>query len=52
MEANWGDYIEVTVQNSIFGPSEGTTLHWSESSLATIFRASMPGDADLIPGTV
>lgn len=28
IEANWGDYVEVTVHNNITGPEEGTTLHW------------------------
>ena len=28
IEANWGDYIQVTVHNKITGPEEGTTLHW------------------------
>ncbi|CAD6572508.1 MAG: hypothetical protein ASARMPRED_005422 [Alectoria sarmentosa] len=28
IEANWGDYLEVTVHNNIFGPSEGTSMHW------------------------
>lgn len=28
IEANWGDWIEVTVTNSIANPPEGTALHW------------------------
>lgn len=28
IEANWGDWIEVTVNNNITGPEEGTSLHW------------------------
>ncbi|GAW16336.1 hypothetical protein ANO14919_057610 [Xylariales sp. No.14919] len=29
IEANWGDYIEVTVHNNIVsGPPEGTGIHW------------------------
>jgi FtsP/CotA-like multicopper oxidase with cupredoxin domain len=28
IEANWGDWIEVTVENQIVGPEEGTALHW------------------------
>lgn len=28
IEANWGDTIEVTVNNQIFGPDEGTSLHF------------------------
>ncbi|KFY14466.1 hypothetical protein V492_02594 [Pseudogymnoascus sp. VKM F-4246] len=28
IEANWGDWIEVTVHNNITGPVEGTSLHW------------------------
>ncbi|KAI1312034.1 putative multicopper oxidase [Xylaria venustula] len=28
IEANWGDWVEITVTNSIIGPEEGTALHW------------------------
>lgn len=28
LEANWGDTFEVTVNNKITGPEEGTALHW------------------------
>jgi FtsP/CotA-like multicopper oxidase with cupredoxin domain len=28
IEANWGDTIEVTVENQISNPGEGTTVHW------------------------
>ncbi|KAL8923535.1 MAG: hypothetical protein Q9172_003071 [Xanthocarpia lactea] len=28
IEANWGDFIEVQVNNNIYGPEEGTALHW------------------------
>ena len=28
IEANWGDTIQVTVNNAITNPEEGTTLHW------------------------
>ncbi|GME49106.1 laccase-1 precursor [Neofusicoccum parvum] len=28
VEANWGDMIEVTVQNKISGPEEGTQIHF------------------------
>lgn len=28
IEANWGDTIQVTVNNNITGPEEGTALHW------------------------
>lgn len=28
IEANWGDTIQVTVNNAITGPEEGTALHW------------------------
>jgi len=28
IEANWGDWIEVTVHNNISYPYEGTALHW------------------------
>ena len=27
IEANWGDTIEVTVNNQIYGPEEGTAIH-------------------------
>ncbi|KAK0516994.1 hypothetical protein JMJ35_000149 [Cladonia borealis] len=28
IEANWGDWIEVSMTNNISGPEEGTALHW------------------------
>lgn len=28
IEANWGDTIQVTVNNNISGPAEGTAMHW------------------------
>lgn len=28
IEANWGDWVEVTVKNSIQNPPEGTAIHW------------------------
>lgn len=28
VEANWGDYIEVKVNNQITGDEEGTAMHW------------------------
>lgn len=28
IEANWGDTIQVTVNNAIYGPAEGTAMHW------------------------
>ena len=28
LEANWGDWIEVTVKNEIAGPEENTIIHW------------------------
>jgi FtsP/CotA-like multicopper oxidase with cupredoxin domain len=28
IEANWGDWIEVVVTNSIVEPEEGTAVHW------------------------
>ncbi|MCJ1225204.1 hypothetical protein MMC12_001853 [Toensbergia leucococca] len=28
IEANWGDWIQVTLRNQITGPEEGTSLHW------------------------
>ncbi|KAI9711707.1 MAG: hypothetical protein M1820_001851 [Bogoriella megaspora] len=28
IEANWGDWIQVTVHNEIHDPPEGTSIHW------------------------
>ncbi|MCJ1231423.1 hypothetical protein MMC12_008100 [Toensbergia leucococca] len=28
IEANWGDWIQVTLHNNIDNPKEGTSLHW------------------------
>lgn len=28
IQANWGDWVEVTVTNNIQAPEEGTSLHW------------------------
>lgn len=28
IEANWGDWIEVSIQNNITLPEEGTAMHW------------------------
>ena len=28
IEANWGDWIQVTVNNQIQSPGEGTSMHW------------------------
>lgn len=28
IEANWGDWISVTVNNEISGPGEGLSMHW------------------------
>lgn len=28
LEADWGDFFEITVHNAIAGPEEGTALHW------------------------
>jgi FtsP/CotA-like multicopper oxidase with cupredoxin domain len=28
IEANWGDWIEVTVHNNITDPEDGTAIHW------------------------
>jgi FtsP/CotA-like multicopper oxidase with cupredoxin domain len=28
IEANWGDWIQVTVRNNITGPEDGTSVHW------------------------
>lgn len=28
IEANWGDTFQITVNNEITGPEEGTLIHW------------------------
>ncbi|KAI9871113.1 MAG: hypothetical protein M1823_008542, partial [Watsoniomyces obsoletus] len=28
IEGNWGDMVEVTVRNEIYGPEESTLIHW------------------------
>ena len=28
LEANWGDFFNITVHNAITGPEEGASLHW------------------------
>jgi FtsP/CotA-like multicopper oxidase with cupredoxin domain len=28
IEANWGDWIQVTLHNQIANPVEGTAFHW------------------------
>ncbi|KAF2450163.1 multicopper oxidase [Karstenula rhodostoma CBS 690.94] len=28
IEADWGDIFEITIQNNITGPNEGTAIHW------------------------
>lgn len=28
IEANWGDTFQITVENRITGPEEGTSMHW------------------------
>lgn len=28
LEANWGDTFEITINNQITGPEEGTSFHW------------------------
>lgn len=28
IEANWGDILNITVNNEIYNPDEGTSLHW------------------------
>jgi len=44
IEANWGDWIEVTVHNKITGPEEGTGLHWHGLlQTGTPFMDGVPG---------
>jgi len=44
IEANWGDWIEVTVKNEITGPDEGTAIHWHG------FLQTGTPEADGVPG--
>lgn len=44
IEANWGDTIQVTLNNNITGPEEGTALHWHGFlQTATPWEDGVPG---------
>ncbi|KAK4555604.1 hypothetical protein LTR86_007357 [Recurvomyces mirabilis] len=44
IEANWGDWIEVTVHNNISSPFEGTSLHWhGQLQRSTPWEDGVPG---------
>ncbi|KAL8866022.1 MAG: hypothetical protein Q9174_006546, partial [Haloplaca sp. 1 TL-2023] len=38
LEANWGDTFQITVNNKISGPVEGTALHWFVAPRAPLER--------------
>ncbi|EMC94990.1 hypothetical protein BAUCODRAFT_72110 [Baudoinia panamericana UAMH 10762] len=44
IEANWGDWIQVTVHNNISSPFEGTSLHWHGQIMkGTPWEDGVPG---------
>ncbi|KAI0873107.1 putative multicopper oxidase [Hypoxylon argillaceum] len=44
IEANWGDWVEVTVRSNITGPEEGTAMHWHGlTQKDTPFYDGVPG---------
>ncbi|KAK1820937.1 hypothetical protein LTR12_004649 [Friedmanniomyces endolithicus] len=44
IEANWGDWIEVSVANNISNPYEGTALHWhGQLQKTTPWEDGVPG---------
>ncbi|KAK3116893.1 hypothetical protein LTR53_002263 [Teratosphaeriaceae sp. CCFEE 6253] len=44
LEANWGDWFEVTVHNNISMPFEGTALHWhGQLQKTTPWEDGVPG---------
>lgn len=44
VEANWGDWIEVTVHNDIADPPEGTSIHWhGVRQRGTPYEDGVPG---------
>ncbi|MCJ1348816.1 hypothetical protein MMC31_007049, partial [Peltigera leucophlebia] len=54
IEANWGDWISVTVNNQIEGPSEGTAIHWHGLlQRQTPWFDGIPGgqQCPIVPGT-
>lgn len=49
IEANWGDWVEVTVTNSLVSEAEGTSIHWHGlRQYQTQFADGVPGRA-LLP---
>lgn len=53
IEANWGDNIQITVNNQIFMPDEGTTMHWHGMLMrATPWEDGVPsvGQCPIAPG--
>ncbi|KAF2862489.1 multicopper oxidase [Piedraia hortae CBS 480.64] len=54
IEANWGDWVEVKVNNNITSPEEGTSLHWHGQPLAnTPWEDGVSGisQCPIAPGT-
>ncbi|GKZ26428.1 hypothetical protein AbraIFM66951_004932 [Aspergillus brasiliensis] len=54
IEANWGDMIEVTVQNEIYSVDEGLTLHWHGlTQKKTPWEDGVPGvtQCPIVPGS-
>ena len=44
IEANWGDWVEVTVTNSLQSMEEGTSIHWHGlRQYQTQFADGVPG---------
>jgi len=53
IEANWGDWIQVTVNNNIEDPMEGTSLHWhGQTQRGTPWEDGVPnaGQCPIAPG--
>ncbi len=54
IEANWGDYIQVTINNQIYGPEESTTIHWHGlNQPGTPWYDGVPsvGQCPIVPGS-
>ncbi|CZT00095.1 related to laccase precursor [Rhynchosporium agropyri] len=53
IEANWGDTIEVTIHNAIYGPEDGTAIHWHGiTQKGTVWQDGIPGvqQCPIVPG--
>lgn len=53
IEANWGDWIEVKVNNNIESPEEGTSMHWhGQLQKGTPWQDGVPsvGQCPITPG--